>query len=113
MNESILSTIKRMLGISDEDDVFDFELRMHINSAIMAACQLGVGRKNFEITGYDEVWSDWLDANTGLSAIQQYIYIRVRLAWDPPANSFVVNSFEKQLDEMTWRLNVQAESGVS
>ena len=112
MNESILLTIKHMLGLSNDYTAFDSELPMHINSAIMAAHQLGIGVNGFSIAEGNESWSDWLgDAVSNLVAIQQYVYFRVRLAFDPPANSFVVNSIEKQLDELTWRLNVQAESG--
>lgn len=110
--DSILQTIKQMLGLSEDYTAFDKELPLYINSAIMAAHQLGVGQKDFAITGPDETWSDWLgETASSLSAIQSYIYMKVRLAFDPPANSFVVNSFEKQLDELTWRLNVQAENG--
>lgn len=112
MDSSILVSIKQMLGLAFDYHAFDNELVMHINSAIMAAHQLGIGKSEFMITGEDETWSDWLEeTKSKLIAIQQYIYMRVRLAWDPPANSFVVNSMEKQLDELTWRLNVQAEDG--
>lgn len=112
MDESILLTIKRMLGLDEDYTPFDVELPVFINSAIMAAHQLGIGVNDFYITGSDETWADWLGEDSSkLIAVQSYIYMKVKLAWDPPANSFVVNSFEKQLDELTWRLNVQAEAG--
>lgn len=112
--DSILYTIKQLLGLAEDYTPFDKELPIHINSAIMAAHQLGVGKEGFYITGADEIWSDWLNERElkELGSIQQYIYMRVRLVWDPPANSFVVNALEKQLDETAWRLNVQAEGAV-
>lgn len=111
MDESILLTIKRMLGLGENYDAFDNELPMHINSAIMVANQLGIGKKGYTITGSEQTWADWLGETFGdLAAIQQYIYMRVKLVWDPPANSFVATSLEKQIDELTWRLNVQAEA---
>lgn len=110
--DSILITIKQMLGLAEDYTPFDEELPMHINSAIMVANQLGIGKDRFIITGSNETWSDWLSESemNRLGSIQHYIYLRVRLTFDPPANSFVVNSIEKQLDELTWRLNVQAEA---
>lgn len=112
MEESILLTVKRMLGLVADYTPFDAELIGHINSAIMAAHQLGVGLNDFWITGQMETWGDWLGEQfTQLPGVEQYIYMRVRLVFDPPTNSFVVNSLEKQIDELTWRLNVQAEAG--
>lgn len=110
MDESILLTIKKMLGIAGDDTAFDTDVIVCINSAIMTANQLGVGDDGFVITGPDETWEDFVGSNKNLESIKLYIYIGVRLAFDPPANSFVVNSLEKQRDELTWRLNVQAEA---
>ena len=110
MENSILLTIKRMLGLEKDYTPFDTELVGHINSAIMVAHQLGIGSYNFAITGENETWQDWLgNRSEKLSAIQHYIYMRTKLSWDPPANSFAVSSLQNQIDEMTWRLNVQAE----
>lgn len=112
MDESILVVIKRMLGLAPDYTPFDADLIGHINSAIMVAHQLGVGASDFLITGADETWADWLgETASHLSAIQHYVYLRTKLSWDPPSSSFVLNSIEKQIDEMTWRLNVQVESG--
>ena len=110
MDDSILVTIKGMLGLEKDYTPFDAELVGHINSAIMVAHQLGIGSYNFTITGEGETWQDWLGSRLEkLSAVKHYIYMLVRLSWDPPANSFAVSSLQKQIDEMTWRLNVQAE----
>lgn len=112
MEDSILMVIKQMLGLARDYTPFDEELVGHINSAIMAAHQLGIGQNDFQITGANETWADWLgDRPEKFPAIRHYIYMRTKLSWDPPANSFVVNSLQKQIDELTWRLNVQAEAG--
>lgn len=112
MENSILLTIKSMLGLEKDYTPFDEELVWHINSAIMVAHQLGIGNYNFAITGSSETWQDWLgDSADRISAIQHYIYMQTKLSWDPPANSFVVSALQKQIDEMTWRLNIQAEDG--
>lgn len=112
MDDSILTTIKGMLGLEKDYTPFDAELVGHINSAIMTAHQLGIGKYNFMITGKDDTWADWLgDSLQRYPAIQHYIYMLTKLSWDPPANSFAVSSLQKQIDEMTWRLNVQAEDG--
>lgn len=112
MDESILITIKKMLGLGEDYTPFDEDLVGHINSAIMAAHQLGIGQNDFLITGSDETWTDWLGTRPEkFPAIRHYIYMRTKISWDPPANSFAVSSLQKQIDEMTWRLNVQAEAG--
>lgn len=110
--DSILNTVKKMLGLSADYDAFDTDVIMCINSALMVANQLGLGPEDgFAITGPDETWEDFLGENKRmLEAFQQYVYMRVKLTFDPPANSFVVSSLEKQVDELTWRLNVQAEA---
>lgn len=108
--DSILKTIKKMCGMDEDYTPFDTDLVVFINGAILAANQIGVGVDGFTITGPNETWNDFVGDHPSLEAIKQYIYMRVRLVFDPPANSFVVSSLEKQLDEMTWRLNVQAEA---
>lgn len=110
MEDSILVTIKKMLGIPEEDTAFDTDIIVCINSAIMTADQLGVGDGEFTVTDAEQTWGDYIGDYPQLEAVKHYIYLCVRLAFDPPANSFVVNSFEKQRDELTWRLNVQAEA---
>lgn len=110
MDDSILLTIKKMLGISEGDTAFDTDVIVCINSAIMSANQIGVGEEGFVITSSEETWEDFIGNYPRLEAVKHYIYICVRLAFDPPANSFVVNSLEKQRDELIWRLNVQAEA---
>jgi hypothetical protein len=113
VSESILNTVKKALGLAADYDAFDQELIVHINSALMTASQIGVGpASGYSITGAGETWEDFLgDKVNLLSAVQTYIYMKVRLVFDPPANSFVVNSFESQIKELEWRLDVRVEEG--
>lgn len=105
--ESIITTIKQMLGIAEDDTSFDNELIVHINSAISALTQLGVGPvEGFRITGSTEEWSDLIGARQDIDNVKSAIYYRVRLAFDPPQNSFLVDSLKKQSDEVEWRIEV-------
>ena len=110
MDDSILLTIKKMLGIAEDDTAFDTDVIVCINSAIMTANQIGIGTDGFIVTDSNETWGEFIGNDSRLEAVKLYIYLSVRLAFDPPANSFVVSSFEKQRDELTWRLNVHAEA---
>lgn len=109
METCILYTIKRMLGIPTEDGPFDMEIVVGINSAIMVLNQLGIGPQGFMITGITETWSDLLDDYTDLEAVKQYIYIRTRLVFDPPTNSFLVNALQEQMKEYEWRLSIRKD----
>lgn len=111
--DSILESIKKLLGIDSEYTVFDTDIIIHINSAFMILNQLGVGPKEvFEITGKDETWDSFLgDRLIDLSAVKSYIYLKVRSMFDPPTNSFAVDAMDRQIKEYEWRLNVQAEKG--
>ncbi len=112
--ESILISIKKLLGVAEDDDGFDQELLMHINSTFMILNQLAVGPSNgFLITDSTNTWNQILGARTDLDIIKSYIYLRVRLLFDPPQNSFLVESINRQITEFEWRMNVQAESGVT
>lgn len=109
---SILNTTKTALGITVEDTNFDSDLLMHINSALMAVQQLGIGPiEGFLISSEADDWEDLLGARLDLEAVKLYIYLKVRLAFDPPQNSFLVEAIKNQITELEFRLNVQAEGG--
>lgn len=111
MDESILKTIKKLLGLAPEYTPFDTDIIVLINAALMTLCQIGVGPKEgFFISDMTSRWSDFLTNETKLNGAQQYIYIKVRMVFDPPGNSFVMSALESQAKELEWRLNVQAES---
>lgn len=110
MSESILYTIKIMLGLEKDYDAFDIEIVTYINSALFTLSQLGVGpEEGFSITGSDEIWSNFIDEKSNLIAVQTYIKLKVQLLFDPPSNSFAVDAINKQIDELTWRLCLEAE----
>lgn len=108
---SILGTVKKMLGLETEYTVFDTDVTVLINSALMTLHQLGVGPKNgMIITGYDETWNMLLVNSVKLEAARMYVYLKVKNTFDPPTSSFVLEAYNKQIAELEWRLNVQAES---
>jgi hypothetical protein len=113
MEESILNTIKMMLGPDDSYEVFDTEIIIHINTALSILTQLGVGpKKGFRITGPDETWDDFIsDGSVDLEGIKSYIYMKVKMIFDPPANSFVMKAMEDSCKELEWRLNVTVDPG--
>lgn len=112
MDNSILNDIKKLLGIIDEYTQFDRDIIIHINSAFTILNQLGVGPKEpFCIEDSSSKWSDFID-DTSLEVVKDFIYFRVRLAFDPPTNSFLVDAITKQIDELTWRMNVMVDKEV-
>lgn len=111
MSDSILVTIKKMLGLEDAYTPFDTDVMIFINAALMNLTQLGVGPKEgFTISDYDTKWSDFLTNEVKLGAVKTYVYLKVKMAFDPPTNSFVMDAMKQQAEEIGWRLNVQAES---
>lgn len=109
MEESILTSIKKMLGLSDDYTAFDVDIVTHINSALMVLSQIGVGPNAFTITGPTETWKDLIGDARSLQLVKTYVYLKVRLLFDPPSVGSVVSSYEKQIQEYEWRLQVQAE----
>lgn len=110
VNSSILLSVKKMLGPSADYDVFDPELIIYINSVFGTLHQLGVGpEEKFVITGDSELWSDFTTEGEEIEEVKSYMYLRVRLLFDPPSSSFVLSSFKEQLKELEWRLQCKAE----
>ena len=107
--ESILTSIKKLLGITEDYEAFDTDIIIFINSALMALSQLGACPDGFSITGKDETWENLGVPINKLEAIKTYIYLKVRLAFDPPTNSFVIDSINKQIHENEWRIILQTE----
>lgn len=111
MEVSILETIKKLLGIDPSYTQFDTDVIMGINSAFMSLNQLGVGPDTcFSISGSTETWCDFFGERIDLEGVKMYIYLKVRLSFDPPQNSFLVESINKEISELEWRLNVQADN---
>ena len=110
MIQSILNSVKKTLNIDPSYTVFDEDILMHINSAFGTLKQLGLGPEvGFQIEDDTAVWEDFLGTDIRYSEVRSYIYLRVRLLFDPPGTSFLVTAIENQIKEMEWRLNVDRE----
>ena len=109
MNESILDSIKALLGPGEDYDHFDSDIIMHINTAFSILYQLGVGTKAFTITGPEETWNDYLEDWTNLNDIKTYIYLRVKMLFDPPSSGTVMEALKENLRELEWRINVEVD----
>lgn len=110
MEESILVTIKKLLGIHEDYQAFDTDIIVLINSALMTLQQLGVGPTNgLLVTGYSETWDDLNPGAIMLEGVKHYIFICVKMVFDPPAGSYVLEAMKQQKEELEWRLREQAE----
>ena len=110
--DSILTSIKKLLGITKEETSFDQDLIMHINSVFSILTQLGVGpSEGFFIEDDSAIWGDFLEDNTNLELVKTYVYMKVRLAFDPPTGSAVMESMNKMISELEWRINVTVDPG--
>lgn len=109
--ESILTSIKKLLNIAEDYEYFDTDIIIHVNSTFSALTQIGVGPTNgFIIKDKTAVWSDFIPENhKEFESVKTYIYLKVRLIFDPPANSSAVESINKIINEIEWRLNFAAE----
>ena len=112
--DSILTSIKKLLGITEEYAYFDPDIVMHINSVFMDLRQIGVGPdEGFFIEDETSVWTDFIPEVGLMEAVKSYMYLRVRLLFDPPANSSLIESMNKQIEKLEWRLNVAAERSIT
>lgn len=111
MNDSILLSIKKLIGIDESYKHFDEDLIIHINSVFAILTQLGVGPENgFKITGESETWNDYMDDPSNIEHVKTYLYLRVKLIFDPPSASHATDSMKNVMSEMEWRLYVGSES---
>lgn len=107
--DSILNSIKKMLGIDSEYDAFDPDIIMHINSVFFILHQLGVGPAEvFSISDEYSTWSDFI-SDSNIEAVKSYVGLKVRLLFDPPTSTAVADSINKLIAELEWRLNLSAE----
>ena len=106
---SILKTIRTMLVGNADDTSFDTDLILHINTAIDTLNQAGVGNTNFHISDESATWSQFINRED-IESVKTYIYLNVRIIFDPPSSSFVLDSFKSRMEELLWRLNINAET---
>lgn len=105
---SILVSIKKLLGLADTYTPFDADIIMHINTVFMTLHQLGVGPSvGFKIEDETAVWTDYLSDSILLEAAKSYVYMKVKLMFDPPSSSFVIESYKTLCSELEWRLTEQ------
>jgi len=110
MTESILTSTKKNLGIEESYTAFDPDIILHINSVFSTLNQLGIGPiDGFAIDDATAVWSDFLEGDLRLNSVKTYIYLRVRMLFDPPTTGYFVSAVQKQIEELEWRLNVVRE----
>ena len=108
--ESILTSIKKMLGIAEEYTHFDADLIIHINSVFAILTQIGVGpSEGFSIEDNTDVWTDFIQDNKKLESVKSYTYMKVKLLFDPPINSSVIESMNRIISELEWRILISGE----
>lgn len=109
-NNSILDTIKKLLGMPMEYTPFDVDIITHINSVFSTLAQMGVSPSNkiFQIEGNSETWEDFIDGDENiLPSVKSYIYLKVKLLFDPPTNAALIESTNNQIKELEYRLYTQ------
>lgn len=105
---SILTSIKKLLGITESCTDFDTDIIMHINTVLMTLNQLGIGTEGFQIEDKNAVWSEFIESDK-LAATKSYVHLRVKLLFDPPLNSAIIEAIKESIRELEWRLNVRVE----
>lgn len=109
MEESILRSIKTMLGIVPTDLTFDNDIIININSVFSILNQLGIGVIGYTIEGEDETWEDFLGDLKHVSLVKTYMFMKVKMMFDPPSSGIAVEAFNKQISELEWRINVAVD----
>jgi hypothetical protein len=110
METSILTSTKNVLGIAEDYTVFDLDIITHINTAFSTLTQLGVGPVNgFMIEDETAVWDDFIAGDDQYNSVKTYVYLRVRMLFDPPQTSYLIAATERQIEQLEWRLNVHRE----
>ena len=111
MDESILTSIKKVLGVPEEYKHFDVDIIMHINTVFATLHQLGMGlEEGFMIEDNTAVWSDYLPEDPRFNFVKTYIYQKVRLMFDPPASSSLLEALNKSIAELEWRITVMVDT---
>lgn len=110
MNDSILSSVKKMLGLPEEYDAFDLDIITHINSVFTILAQIGVGSANgFMIEDKTAIWTDFIQDMSLYQLVKSYMVLKVRLLFDPPMSSAVLECYKTQANEYEWRLKTMSE----
>ena len=109
--DRVLTSIKKLLGITEEYDQFDQDLIIHINAVLMVLTQIGVGPSNgMIINDSSTTWNDILSDTSNIEAVKTYVYLKVKMIFDPPSSSSVADAMNRSINEYEWRLNINADS---
>ena len=110
MEQSILTSTKKILGIAADYTAFDLDIITHINSAFSTLAQLGVGPHcGFMIDDEDAEWEDFIEDDNQYNSVKSYVFLKVRQLFDPPTTSYLIAAYDKQIQEFEWRLSVHRE----
>lgn len=111
--DSILNSIKKVLGIEESYTHFDADIMMHINAVFAVLSQLGVGpASGFSIDGASQQWDEFLGNDKRIQMVKTFVALRVRLLFDPPLSSAVMEAMKQQVEELTWRIQIAAEDQI-
>lgn len=103
--QSILTSTKKLLGIEAEYTAFDLDITLHINSVFATLHQLGVGPVDgFIIEDAAKTWDQFINGKMAINSVKSYVYLKVRVLFDPPATSFAIDAMTNQIKEFEWRL---------
>lgn len=109
--ESILTSIKKLLMLDEDDTSFDTDIIIHINSVLSVLNQLGVGPDDgFSIADKTATWRELLGSYPNLDSVRSYVYLKVKLLFDPPTSGAVIESMNRVIGELEWRINATAEA---
>lgn len=112
--ESILTSTKSLLGITDECADFDADIIIHINTVLAVLNQLGVGnKKGFAITDSTATWNDFMGDDPRLLMVKSYVGLKVRLLFDPPLSSSVTDAINRNIQELEWRILATADTPLA
>ena len=111
-NDSILNSIKKLMGLTEEYDAFDQDILILINSVLFELEQIGVkAKEGFVLSDKTAVWSDYSDDDRLLNVLKPYIYMKTKLTFDPPTSSGALDSMNRIIDRFEWRINLYSDTG--
>ena len=109
--DSILTSIKKLLMLTEDDTSFDADIIMHVNTVLTILNQFGVGPDNgFSISDKTATWQQLIGAYPNLDAVRSYVYLKVKMLFDPPTSGAVIESTNRVISELEWRINATAEA---
>ena len=113
MTESVLNTIKSMIGPSALYEGFNTDLMVHLNSSLMELAQIGVVPEGTVLENETTTWADLIGENKKLEGIKSYLYFKVKIMFDPPASSTILAAYQEEIKRLEWRLMIQCDEDTS